>query len=175
MILKFPALVVASLSVVMVLTGGAEAATAAACTYESGIGDGTALPAPILLTGDGELNLGGCVFVAPAGGPWSFQASIVDNIWGTDIGGFICTDHDGDQVCGDEAKGEIAKVFCGVSPLVGPIPSGGEAAIFVDGPIFQGFLQQTVPDEIDGDPAGDCDPTANPVGGTRGTIVGVFA
>lgn len=161
------------------------------CTYELGPGGDTwelTRQDPVGVTADGTLNWAGClwafrettdpvfntVFDPPqVDGEYNLlQLSIVDDIWGTQIGGRACGSIDDDAVCGQESKGETAFSFCGTSPVM-------ESHLDVDGDGHSDFgywLVMTVNGPIT--QAMFCDPTANPVGATSGGILntdgGVF-
>lgn len=173
----------------MVLAYGAAPATAghlpqvtASCTYEiAGTGDfwENTKEDPTGLTSDGYVSWSGCLFgfdsydgpdiedAVPMGDNEHTEATVavVDDIFASNVGAFLCTDVDNDYVCGDEEKGEFAQDFCGGSS--GALPASGDtdgdghkdfgvaAAVFVNGPINQATI---------------CDPTVNPVGGTTGGI-----
>jgi len=92
----------------------------------------------------------------PGGAAWSSElVYIQDAVFGLDVGGFYCIDLNNDGDCGDPADGEFGTGFCGHATFP-HVPNYAQAmAYFVDGPIFQPT---------------DCPATANPIGGTTGTI-----
>lgn len=80
---------------------------------------------PTGLTQDDSIDTGGAIFlpdeVAP--GATSLQASIVDDVFGSDTtAGYLCTDQNDNNVCGETDQGEVRELFCGASPVV-PIPT----------------------------------------------------
>lgn len=129
-------------------------------------------------TDDGAWNLGGCnhrlprhpdifgLSVAwPSGqDPIWIDVKVVDDTFGTDIGGYICNDYDNTHTCDDAVDGEKMIFFCGGDSRIEPeVDTDGDGVddfgdhIFtiVHGPISQAVF---------------CDPTANPVGGTTGGV-----
>lgn len=48
------------------------------------------------------------------------QATIVDDIFGSEIGGVACADLNHDHLCGQEEDGEPLFTFCGTSPIIAP-------------------------------------------------------
>lgn len=102
----------------------------------------------------------------PPTDPSSVQASIIDDLWGPGVvAGFLCTDENANDVCGETDEGEVARWFCGDSAPVAvpPSPDLDAVAVFVGGPIAQ---------------AQHCDATEAPTGGTTGGVLnpgnGVF-
>lgn len=91
------------------------------------------------------------------------QATIVDDVFGTEVGGSVAADFDHNTVFGEEDKGEPSASFCGgVSPVLeanhdtddnGHDDFGWAVAVFTNGPIDQ---------------ATNCDPTAAPTATTGG-------
>lgn len=115
---------------------------------------------------DGWTDLGAVRFSAGADGI-SVQASVVDDAFGTLVGGTVCTDENRDNVYCDRAQGEVHRGFCRTSPKV-DIPhydgwhDGDRAqghydtvAVFLNGPVGQ---------------ASDCDPAAAPTATTGGYL-----
>lgn len=155
------------------------------CTYEiGGTGDfweNTMHPDPTGLTNDGTFSWGGCLWYFPDSDPggsnvWDnieqgrpvegeftqVQISVIDDVFGSDIGAAVCNDIDHNYVCGEDEKGEFSGEFCSTSPVFdSPGDADGDGhddfgygvAVFVNGPSRQAEV---------------CDPVANPVGGTSG-------
>lgn len=143
-------------------------------TYEVGpieVGAVTCIGNPQGLTGscdptgqtqDGSIDVGGAIFTADdlPDGVDAFQATIVDDIWGPDVvSGDMCTDEDGNDVCGETDKGEVEEEFCGSSSVVSipPVPNFDSATVFVEGP-----QEQTT---------NGCSTTAAPTGATTGGVL----
>lgn len=129
---------------------------------------------PAGVTHDGQINTGAARFL-PQGedgrpahmkarvpdGVDAVQASIVDDLWGPGVvAGFICTDEDENNVCGEQAdKGEVQAIFCGDSPIVSipASPNWDYLAVYVSlAPWWQ--LQ-------------DCDPNEAPTGALAGGVI----
>lgn len=159
------------------------------CTYESGGTDFWAISAsdPTGLTEDDDIAIGGCAWTFPDADPGGgegppltditgtglivsgeysqAQASVVDDIFGTEVGAIIASDADHDGGFGDEEKGEFSETFCGQSPVfTSDIDHDGDGhpdlafqiAVFLNGPYGQAL---------------NCDAAANPVGATTGGIL----
>lgn len=107
--------------------------------WENTYDDGRAVPLDETVlevaTDDGTFNWGGCLWrfsdVAQGEqhpsqepftaieqgrlveGQWAtMQVKIVDDVFGQNVGGFLCGDSDSNYICAEEAKGEIFKPFC---------------------------------------------------------------
>lgn len=129
-------------------------------TYESAAGGDfvlTSAEGPAMMTMDGTWDVGGVVITAdqvPAGA-YSASASVHDDLL-VGIGGWLCTDNNADNIFCDQEIGEVAAPFCGNSGSVSlPVDQWDQIAVFVDGPVFQPV---------------DCQGTANPLGGTSGSV-----
>lgn len=161
------------------------------CTYESNIPSVTGWQGndPVGVTSDGYLSAGLCYLIFPETKPISSfptydalkidgeytvaQASIVDDVWGSNtVGGHLMTDPDADNMTGEEDEGEFNEPFCGTSPSFearhdndgdGHKDFGGTVEIWINGPVNQAI---------------DCDPTAvsggilNPAGGVYLALAG---
>lgn len=106
-----------------------------------------AIEDPTGLTSDGALNKAICGFHFPDSDPgenadwepfedefhnvvsgvYTFsgqysqaQASVVDDVFGREVGGLVCADLDHDHICGNQEDGEPLHRFCGTSPVVEP-------------------------------------------------------
>lgn len=116
------------------------------CTYEfpeveAGPGVDFAIDDPMGLTADDAFNKTVCIFYTPDTDPGenspigpahvvvsgvntipgqygTAQAAIVDDTFGTNIGGRMCADFNHDHRCGDPDEGEPAASFCGTSPVI---------------------------------------------------------
>lgn len=164
------------------------------CTYEVGEWDPPALitidyaaPDPTGLTADGAINDTVCVFHTPDSdpgensnlGPIHFfldgvitidgqysvaQTSIVDDVFGSAIGGAMCADFNHDHICGSADDGEPANSFCGTSPAVavGHDTDGNGHADFGWGLVVgvNGWYDQVL----------NCDPVAAPQSTTGGVL-----
>lgn len=157
----------------------------ARCTYEVGTVSGHleyTTADPTGLTDDGYVNQGGCLweFAATAQAPpssaiegqvpvdgeySSFQLAVVDDVFGPALGANACLDVDNDRICGEDDEGEVSFAFCGTSPVIEPeIDSDGNGhqdlgsnlMVFLNGPHHQ---------------VTNCDPSANPYGGTTGGVL----
>lgn len=152
------------------------------CTYEVGVGDPNWLTMedPTGLTSDGKINFNGCNFEFLASGGsepapgdilvegeyTELQVSIVDDVFGTQLGAWVGQDADDNGVNGEDEKGEISKVFCGGSSRVfvsekdwdgdGHADFGAEMVVLTNGPFRQVYW---------------CGSTANPVGATTGGVL----
>jgi len=121
---------------------------------------------------DGTFNVGGVFWDGPLSmghaaaaegtpdldlpdGLWKVRVNIVDDS-GARIGGFFCTDNDGDELCA-EASGELAQAVCGSANVFKPMDTASlfRTVVFVDGPTFQTM---------------DCPGSTDVIGGTSGTI-----
>lgn len=159
------------------------------CTYESGGMDFWAVSAsdPAGLTEDGDVAIGGCAWTFPDADPGGAdgppltdltgtglivsgeyseaQASLVDDVFGPEVGADLASDADHDGGFGDPEKGEFSATFCTQSPVfTSDIDHDGDGhpdlafqiAVFLNGPYAQAL---------------NCDPVANPVGATTGGIL----
>lgn len=87
-------------------------------------------------TQDGSIDLGGVQIFAEdvPRGVDSVQAAVVDDVFGPgSVAGFLCTEEDGNNVCGETDKGEAAQVFCGSSSTLSipPAPNWEKTDVFV--------------------------------------------
>jgi hypothetical protein len=83
---------------------------------------------------------------------------INDLVFGQNVGGFYCTDANGNRLCGEPGvEGEFAVLFCGHTKIPGQIDTSKffYSAYYVVGPLFQGR---------------DCPQGGNPIGGTTGSL-----
>lgn len=86
---------------------------------------------------------------------------INDLLWGQNVGGFYCTDADGDGLCGEPrelgGEGEFAVLFCGHTQIPGQIDTRNFffSAYYIVGPLFQ---------------SRNCDHGGNLIGGTIGSL-----
>lgn len=161
------------------------------CTYENGASVGRlsfATEDPTGLTADGAINNDSCIFEFPDSDPGrdttgdineafgfatsgalvvegqygSAQAAIVDDVFGTNVGGTVAADLDHDTGFGGE--GEPSVEFCGTSPVLtsdadvngdGHADFGWAVAVFTHGPVGQAMF---------------CDPVAGPTGTSGGIL-----
>lgn len=153
------------------------------CTYEIGlVGDwmGNMQEDPAGVTGDGRVNVAACTWEFPgAEGVWPMildgfevggeytllQVTLIDDVFGNAVGGEICSDVNGDLVCGAGEEDEISDRFCGTSSVF-------EAAVDTDGDGHKDFGNY-VAVWVNGvyQQAVACDPSTNPVGGTTGGVL----
>lgn len=111
-------------------------------------------------TQDDSIDLGGVQIFAedvPVGVD-TVQASVVDDVWGAGVvAGFLCTEENGDNICGDTEAGEVQQNFCGQSEVmdIPPAPNWEKVDVFVSFPVWQ---------------VEHCDPTAAPTGATSGGV-----
>lgn len=154
------------------------------CTYEVGsTGDiwENTIEDPAGVTQDGYISWGGCgwEFVDTDTGDYpvfsqfrdvtgeytSLQLAIVDDVFGSTVGGFACGDVDSNYVCGEDDKNEIVAQFCGTSPTFTAVGDadgdghedfGGFMGTFVNGPYRQAM---------------NCDATEAPTGATSGGVL----
>lgn len=109
------------------------------------------------LTQDDSIDIGGFIIGAEdLQGFTTGQGSIVDDVFGANVvGGWLCTDNDGDGGACDESSGEMRVIACGVWPP-SSLPSAFDAvAGFVNGPVFQTL---------------DCDPVQAPTSTSGGLL-----
>lgn len=161
------------------------------CTYELGWSPfrmAIASEDHVGLTSDDDISWGGCAWTFPDADPGysgtgppltdstgkgiivegeysQAQVTVVDDIFGSQVGALIATDVDHDGQFGDEDKGEISTSFCGASPVFdsdndadgdGHPDLAFQMAVFLNDAFYQ---------------VSECDPTANPVGATSGGIL----
>lgn len=154
------------------------------CTYEVGNidllqlsddGDDFGLDYP---TDDGSIGLGGCNHRLPRHpeifglsiawpqnqDPISIDVKVVDDTFGTNVGGYICNDYDNTHTCDDSVQGEKMIFFCQGTAHIDPEVDtdedgfddfGDHIFTIVNGPVSQAVF---------------CDPVQNPVGGTTGGV-----
>lgn len=164
----------------------------ARCTYEvpepqTAFTPQFATDDPTGLSEDGAINKGVCAFHTPDTDPGESsglgpvhillngittidgqysvaQASIVDDVYGSAVGGAVCADFNHDHLCGDPDEGEPLETFCGTSPTItvgqdtdgdGHDDFGWGLVVGVNGPFWQAL---------------NCDATAAPASTTGGVM-----